>query len=211
MIGAAANNGIGMIGVAPSTRLSVLKACWYGADDSQAICDSFTLAKALSHAIESKTDVINLSLGGPSDALLGRLLKQAVSDGIVAVAAAPKRSNFGFPAEIAGVIVVDSNGHSNSDATAMNFPIKAPGDDILVPVPDGGYDYASGSSLSAAHVSGIAALLVAQRPGLTSKQIITLLVASRRTVDQSVNACRALAELLQLSGCRSSEAVSQTH
>jgi len=206
VIGAASNNGVGMVGVAPSTRMIVLKACWYGSDASPAKCNSFTLAKALSHAIESRTDVINLSLGGPSDALLSRLVKRALSDGIVVVAAAPSRSHSGFPADISGVIVVDSNSQS-----AAQFPIKAPGDDILVPVPAGGYDYASGSSLSAAHVSGIAALLVAQRPGLTGSQVNTLLVASRPTVDESVNACRALAELLQLSGCSVREAVSQGH
>ena len=205
VIGAASYNGVGMIGVAPSTRLSVLKACWYGRDDSRAICDSFTLAKALGHAVESETDVINLSLGGPSDALLGRLVKRALSDGIAVVAAAPTLSGVGFPAEIAGVIVVDSNGNA-----APQSAITAPGDDILVPVPAGGYDYASGSSLSAAHVSGIAALLVAQRPDLTSDEINSLLVASRATVGQSVNACRALAELLQRTGCRSREAVSQS-
>lgn len=210
VIGAASNNGIGIIGVAPSTRLSVLKACWHAPDRSQAICDSFTLAKALSYAIESETDVINLSLGGPSDALLGRLLGEALRRGIVVVAAAPGQPDSGFPAEIAGVIMVASNDHIESRDAARSFPISAPGDDILVPVPRGGYDFASGSSLAAAHVSGIVALLVARRPGLTSKQISTLLVASRPTVDESVNACRALAQLLQRSGCRSSEAVSQT-
>ena len=207
VIAAASNNGVGMVGVAPSARLSVLKACWYRSDRTRAICDSFTLAKALSHAIESKTDVINLSLGGPADALLGRLVMQALGDGIVVVAAAPTRRGFEFPAKISGVIVVDMNGSAN----AMQIPIKAPGDDILVPVPAGGYDYASGSSLSAAHVSGIAALLVARKPDLTSKQVSKLLIASRPTVNQSVNACRALAELLQRSGCRGSEILSQRY
>ncbi len=211
IIGAASNNGVGMVGVAPSTRLSVLKACWYGSDNTTAICDSFTLAKALSHAIESKTDVINLSLGGPSDALLGRLVKQALDDGIVVVAAAPARSGNGFPAEIPGVIVVDLNRHADLQDGATRYPITAPGDDILVPVPEGGYDYASGTSLSAAHVSGIAALLVSQQPDLTGEQIKSLLVASRATIEQSVNACRALAELLQRSGCSGSEVVSQRH
>ena len=209
VIGAAANNGTGMIGVAPSTQLSVLKACWYVPDGSRATCNSFTLAKALSHAIESDTDVINLSLGGPPDPLLGRLVGQALRRGIVVVAAAPGQTGSGFPAEIAGVIVVGSNDQIDSRDAARSFPINAPGDDILVPVPRGGYDYASGSSLAAAHVSGIVALLVARRPGLTSNQISTLLVASRPTVDESVNACRALAQLLQRSGCRS-RAASQT-
>ncbi|MFB3125631.1 MAG: S8 family serine peptidase [Woeseiaceae bacterium] len=210
VIGAAANNGTGMIGVAPSTRLSVLKACWHEPDRSQAICDSFTLAKALSYAIESDTDVINLSLAGPSDALLGRLAGEALRRGIVVVAAAPGQTGSGFPGEIAGVIVVGSNDQINSRNAVPSFPINAPGDDILVPVPRGGYDYASGSSLAAAHVSGIVALLVARRPGLTSSQISSLLMASRPTVDESVNACRALAQLLQRSGCKPSEAISQT-
>ncbi len=210
VIGAAANNGTGMIGVAPSTRLSVLKACWHEPDRSQAICDSFTLAKALSYAIESDTDVINLSLAGPSDALLGRLAGEALRRGIVVVAAAPGQTGSGFPGEIAGVIVVGSNDQIDSRNAVPSFPINAPGDDILVPVPRGGYDYASGSSLAAAHVSGIVALLVARRPGLTSSQISSLLMASRPTVHESVNACRALAQLLQRSGCKPSEAISQT-
>jgi hypothetical protein len=210
VIGAAANNGVGMIGVAPSTRLSVLKACWYATGKTHATCDSFTLAKALSHAIESDTDVINLSLGGPSDALLGRLVETALRRGIVVVAAAPSQEHALFPAEIPGVIVVGSDEQPLAPGMVERVRISAPGDDILVPVPQGGYDYASGSSLSAAQVSGIVALLVASRPGLTSDEVSALLVDSRPTVGESVNACRALAKLLQRTGCRDLQTVSQS-
>jgi subtilisin family serine protease len=209
VIGAAANNGVGMIGVAPSARLSVLKACWYKQDKTPAICNSFTLAKALSYAIDADTDIINLSLGGPSDELLGRLVRQAIDRGIVVVAAAPGQTEAGFPTGVSGVIVVGSIDQADSRTIARQLSINAPGEDILVPVPHGGYDYASGSSLSAAHVSGIVALLVARRPNLTNQQINTLLLASRPAIDESVNACRALAELLHESGCRIREAVSQ--
>lgn len=208
IIGAASNNG-GMIGVAPSSRLSVLKACWHQQESSRAICNSFTLAKALSHAIESDTDIINLSLGGPSDALLGRLLGEALNRGLVVVAAAPGQSQFEFPAEVSGVIVVGINEQAKSRGSVHRLPIEAPGEDILVPVPRGGYDFASGSSLSAAHVSGIVALLVARRPNLSNEQISKLLVESRPTDDDPVNACRALAELLQQSGCMNRQIVSQ--
>jgi len=211
VIGAAANNGVGLIGVAPSARLSVLKACWHRQDDSPAICNSFTLAKALSYAIDSGTDIINLSLGGPTDALLGRLLRLAIDRGIIVVAAAPSQTAAGFPAGVSGVIVVGTDDQSESRKHARRYSINAPGKDILVPVPHGGYDYASGSSLSAAHVSGVVALLVARRPELTNEQINTLLMSSRPAVHESVNACRALAALLQESGCRIHEAVSQTH
>jgi subtilisin family serine protease len=210
VIAAAFNNGVGVIGVAPSTQLTVLKACWYERQGMPAVCDSFTLAKALSHAVESDTDVINLSIGGPSDPLLGRLVKLALKRGIAVVAAAPAKQTAGFPAEIGGVIVVDSDRQFGSGNLSHRFPVRAPGDEILVPVPGGGYDYASGSSLSAAHVSGVIALLVAEHPGLSRDDINTLLVDSRPTVDKSVNACRALARLLQRSGCRGDEAVTQS-
>jgi len=209
VIGAAANNGVGMIGVAPSTRLSILKACWYATEKTQATCDSFTLAKALSHAIESDTDIINLSLGGPSDALLGRLVEAALRRGIVVVVAAPTQERALFPAAIPGVIVVGSDEHPDAPDTVVRVRINAPGDDILVPVPQGGYDYASGSSLSAAQVSGVVALLVASRPELTSDEVSALLVDSRPTVGESVNACRALAKLLQRTGCRDVQTVSR--
>jgi subtilisin family serine protease len=87
----------------------------------------------------------------------------------------------------------------DSDVAPTRF--VAPGDEILVPVPGGGFDYASGSSLSAAQVSGIIALLVAERPGLGSDAVNRLLIDSRAG-GVSVNACRALAHLLHRSGCR---------
>ncbi|HEX5786720.1 MAG TPA: S8 family serine peptidase [Woeseiaceae bacterium] len=199
IIGAAADNGIGMVGVAPSARLRLLKACWYADDAARAVCNSFTLAKALAHAVESGAQVVNLSLGGPPDPLLARLLGLALREGATVVTAAPP-GGAGFPADVPGVIVVHSASADAGNAGAV--PLSAPGDEILVPVPGGGYDYASGTSLAAAQVSGIAALLVAERPELTGKQVVGLLAASRVDEGVFVNACRALAELLGRTGCR---------
>ena len=42
-----------------------------------AVCSSFTLAKALQFALDNDARVINLSLGGPRDRLLERLLEVA--------------------------------------------------------------------------------------------------------------------------------------
>jgi subtilisin family serine protease len=114
----------------------------------------------------------------------------------------------GFPADIPGVIVVESEQSPGSEL--HRFPVQAPGDEILVPVPGGGFDYASGSSLSAAHVSGIVALLVAKQPDLSRDDISLLLIGSRTIAGKSVNACRALAQLLQESGCRDRETMTQS-
>ena len=205
VIAAAANNDVGMTGVAPAAKLSVLKACWYPTDKASAVCDSFTLAKALAHAVNSDTEIINLSLGGPPDALLSRLVNVALQQNIVVVAAAQPGQNVGFPADVPGVIVVGSE----LDGDTAGARLNAPGEEILVPVPGGGFDYASGSSLSAAQVSGIAALLVAMRPGLPREEIIALLRGSQGDAGTSVNACRALSSLLQQAGCDADGTVSQ--
>ncbi len=194
IIAAASGNGIGIVGVAPEARLEILRACWYPDGDDAAVCDSFTLAKALSHALESDSRIINLSLGGPADALLARLVTLALSQGIVVVAAAPLQA--GFPADVPGVIVVDADGD------AKGARLHAPGVDILVPVPGGGFDYASGSSLSAAHVTGVIALMIAERPGISHDDVVSLLAGSRSEDGGSVNACRALAKMLGRTGCR---------
>ena len=204
IIGAAAGNGVGMVGIAPSARLSLLKACWYPEGGAAAVCDSFTLAKALSHLIESPSQVVNLSLGGPADPLLARLLTLAIDRGVVVVAAEPPSALPGFPADVPGVIVVGSAPLPGRGAEAAS--LFAPGDEILVPTPGGGYDYASGVSLSAAQVSGIAALLLARRPGMRGTDVRELLSETQDVA--SVNACRALAHLLQRTGCRDEDSAS---
>ncbi len=208
VIGADSGNGTGIVGVAPSSQLTVLRACWHLSGRSSAVCNTLTLAKALDHAINSDTDIINLSLSGPSDGLLKRLIEKAMDSDIVVIAAAPGQGLSGFPAEIEGVIVVGSYPRSDNEPKRSSPSIRAPGTDILVPVPNGGYDYASGTSLSAAQVSGVAALLIASRSDLTAGQIRSLLLHSQSGRDASVNACRALAELLSETGCQDENRIS---
>ena len=99
IIGARADNSVGIVGVAPDAQLMALRACWQvPADENAAVCSSFTLAKALQFAIDNNAKVINLSLGGPRDRLLERLLAIAASRGAVIVAAAdPRFADGGFP------------------------------------------------------------------------------------------------------------------
>jgi subtilisin family serine protease len=201
IISAAADNSEGIIGIAPEARLSIFKACWYGTGRARAHCNSFTLAKALSRAIESGTDIINLSLGGPPDMLLERLVREALRRNIFVVAAAQPTSTPGFPGNIDGVFVVEESGIGLPAGELRQTRISAPGSEILVAVPDGGYDFASGSSLAAAHVSGVIALLIAIEPDLGADEIHSLLTTSRYSESGPVNACRALARLLETSGC----------
>ena len=176
----AARGGNGVVGIAPRAELLDLRACWdngHGADPAS--CDSFSLAQALDYAVTSAANVINLSLAGPDDALLDRLLAAANARGITVVAAAPPSTdrNDMFPTAVSSVIAV---GLSDDPANSPGFfVIRAPGTDVLTTFPGARYDYASGSSLAAAHVSGIVALVDALHRQLSPQQIRALLTAHK--------------------------------
>lgn len=196
IIAAVANNHIGIVGMAPQATLSIYKACWYPPEpDAGARCNSFTLAKALA-AVLDQTDarIVNLSLGGPSDPLLAMLLRKLLGQDRIVVAAMPPDGHLdGFPDGAPGVIVVRTSGAS----TPPPGVLSAPGHDILTTQPDGRYDFSSGSSMAAAHVTGIAALLVSLAPGLDARSIHDLLLHSSEVVDGAlqVNAAAAVAAL----------------
>ena len=194
IIAANANNAKGIVGVAPEARVELYVACWSEAGSDVAVCDSFTLAKALDTLLERPPDVLNLSLAGPTDELLRRLLLQAHERNVIVIAARPAGKDVSrqFPASMDEVIAVAS---SSSADRGPDRPILAPGEQILVAVPDNNYDFRSGSSLAAAHVSGVVALLLAISPGADTTTIQSLLEKSQldTTAGQvSVNACKAL-------------------
>ena len=183
VIGARANDGIGIYGIAPDSDVSVLKACWYPeATEAKAQCSSWSLAKAVDAAINNGARIINLSLAGPRDELLSKLLETAHQRGINIVAAAlEQQEHTGFPAELPLAIPVISTGPDGQPVQPVwlsQYPgvVAAPGIEILTTVPREGYDFVSGSSLAAAHVSGIIALLLELKPELSPKQVKDLLL-----------------------------------
>ena len=199
VIGAVPNNGLGIVGIAPDVELLAYKACWRAATpDTPAVCNTFTLAQALSAAIEAHADIINLSLAGPSDPLLTRLVRRGLADGVIVVGAMPRDGvRRGFPVEIDGVIAADTleGGHVTPGI------VLAPGRDVLSLAPAGHYDFFSGSSLAAAEVSALVALLKSERPRLTAHEAESLLNASSRGAMSGPNACVALANLLHRGQC----------
>jgi subtilisin family serine protease len=167
------------------------------ADGAAAQCSSFSLAQALEVALGLKPHVINLSLAGPSDPLLARLLDRALADGIVVVAAEPHRESPAarFPASHPRVIVA----HSSFDAlgAASPYRIAAPGNEVLTTTPGASYAFLSGNSLAAAHTTGVIALLMERDPELDVERIAALLTETTtlRTGSFSINACLALDRL----------------
>lgn len=160
IIAARAGNGLGIAGVAPDARIQALRACWAeGAQRTR--CNSFTLGKALNFAIMNGARIINLSLSGPGDRLLHTLLDAAGARGMVVVGAAdPQRADGGFPASHPGVIAVAAAG----SARAPPGTLLAPGAGIPTTAPGARWGFVSGPSYAAAHVAGLAALLVQLDP-----------------------------------------------
>lgn len=200
VIGANANNAKGIVGVAPEANVELYVACWSDADSKSAVCDSFTLAKAIDTLLERPPDVLNLSLTGPADPLVQRLLLKAHERGVVMIAArsADQDRHENFPASMSEVIDVGSSIRSvdhNSLDDGMTALIFAPGEQILVAIPDDAYDFRSGNSLAAAHVSGVVALLLAVAPDVQVSTIQSLLQQSQLRDENghvSVNACKTL-------------------
>ncbi len=205
VIAANANNGEGMVGVAPGADLIGLKACWHDGDSvDHAFCSSFTLAKALNFAILQGVHIINLSLSGPKDPLLARLVQRAQRDNIVVVGAVNAAEPDQFPANVPGVLAVTTG---DAHGAEERF-VRAPGVKILSTLPNQDYDFYSGSSVAAGHVSGIAALMRQLDPELAAERLATIVKGTADPVSGAVNACRALAAIVSSMNCDASSTVS---
>jgi hypothetical protein len=209
VIAAVANNREGIVGVAPNARLLVFKACWQShADADAARCNSFTLARALAAAFDAHAQVVNLSLAGPDDPLLGDLIREGQHRGVLFVGAAPDTA--GVQAGLlhqAGVIeVASAESHSMIDSV-----LYAPGREILTLLPGGHYDFASGASIATAQVSGVVALMLAKNPALSAPSAYRLLRDTSSSLKNAeggvwgIDACAAVVTLVGQGTCHAGE------
>lgn len=174
-----------LIGSAPSARILAIRA--FGVARGGAESTSFVILKSLDYAAAHGAQVINMSFAGPKDALVGRSLAAAGAKGIVLVAASgnagPKSPPL-YPAADPGVIAV-----SATDAYDRLFPasnrgnhvaVTAPGVDVFLPAPGGKYQMTTGTSFSAAYVSGLAALMIARDPTIKPDRVRAILMRTAR-------------------------------
>jgi subtilisin family serine protease len=196
IIAAKGDNGVGVVGVAPGARLMGLRACWQEGrgTGTRTICDSLSLAKALYFAIEHRAQVINLSLSGPSDPLLGKLLRVGLNRGEAVITAFDRgRPDGGFPASVPGVIAVSDQ----SLAAPSRAVYIAPGRDVPTTQPGGRWYLVNGSSFAAAHVSGLVALVRERR---ASAPMPAALVSAGPN-SGPIDACATLVRLSKACDC----------
>ncbi|WP_262408461.1 S8 family peptidase [Sphingomonas sp. JC676] len=194
VIGAKSDNGVGIAGVAPGARMLALRACWQTGPSAppRTVCDTLSLAKALHFAIDSDAQVINLSLSGPFDPLLARLVSIALSRHVSVVAAYdPSLPKGGFPASEAGVVAVADQALPSRPVTVYG----APGRDVPTTQPGGKWYFVNGSSYAVAHVSGLLALTREERRTASPRVATTL--GARGAID----ACATLLPISATCNC----------
>lgn len=167
----------GLEGVAPEASLLAVRAFTAGKSGAPS-SNTLALLKALDWAVMSGARVINMSFAGPQDPILAKAIDAADAQGIVLVAAAGNggpQAKPAYPAALPAVIAVTATSDSDElykDANRGAYiAVAAPGVDIVAAAPKGAYDISSGTSLAAAHVSGIAALMLELNPKMTSADV----------------------------------------
>ena len=182
---AAGRNGAGVRGIAPEADIVVLKLLPGGR------CS--TLIEAIDRCIDAQVDVINLGLCAtrPS-ALVEQRLRHARQAGIACIAAAGNTGGpVAYPASSPAVLAVAAVGrvgefppdslHAAQPAPGLplspdgffaarlsahgwEVDVCGPGVAVVSTVPPDGYAAWDGTSAAAAHVTGLAALLLAHHP-----------------------------------------------
>lgn len=162
VVAAVRGNAIGVVGLAPLAQVMPLRVL-----DGTGAGWSSNIAKAIIYAADNGADVVNLSLGGPTeDSSTKVAVNYALSKSVIVVAAAGNNRATGnaanYPAAYPGVLAVASieRGDTSStfSTTGPYVDIAAPGGRILSTVP-GGYAYMSGTSMATPHVSAVGALV----------------------------------------------------
>jgi len=174
-----------LMGSAPAARILAVRA--FGAAANGAEGSSFAILRGLDYAAAQRAQIVNMSFAGPKDALIERAIAALAAKGIMLVAAAgnagPKSPPL-YPAAYAPVIAVSATDAQDKLLAASNrgayIAISAPGADIFVPVPGNKYQLSSGTSLSAAYISGIAGLMLERNAALTAEELRALLVRTAR-------------------------------
>jgi subtilisin family serine protease len=166
-----------LIGVAPAARILAIRAFAPTGRGDEGASTSLAVLKSIDWAVSNGARVINMSFTGPRDPELALALAAAAKKGVVLVAAAgnagPKSAPLYPATDPEDKLFVHS-------IRGRHIAVAAPGVDILAPAPSGIYQIMTGTSVAAAHVSGIVALLLEAKPDLTPQAVRKALLSSAR-------------------------------
>jgi subtilisin family serine protease len=174
-----------LMGSAPAARILAIRA--FGKVSSGAESTSFVILRGMDYAAAHGAQIVNMSFAGPKDALIERGVAALAARGIVMVAAAGNagaKSPPLYPAANANVIAISATDAQDKLFVASNrggyIAVAAPGVDVFLPAPDDKYQITSGTSFSAAYVSGLAGLMLERNPALKPEELRAILIKTAR-------------------------------
>jgi subtilisin family serine protease len=177
-----------LMGAAPNAKILAARAFDPVGSGAGAEGTTFAILKSLDWADEKGARVINMSFAGPNDPAIHRALEAAYKKGIVLIAAAGNagaKSPPLYPAADVNVIAVSATDADDKlfeqSSRGKHIAVAAPGAQLLVATPDG-YEVSSGTSYSAATVSGVVALMLERHGDLTPSRVREILQATAKDI-----------------------------
>jgi subtilisin family serine protease len=170
-----------LMGAAPAAQILAVRA--FSGNDGADDGTTFAIMSGLNWAVSHGARIVNMSFAGPQDPGIARSLAAAHEKGVVLVAAAGNKGAKSpplYPAADPNVIAVTATDASDQLPAFANrghhIAVAAPGVDLMLLAPNGTLQFSSGTSFSAAYVTGTAALMLERRPELvpeTLRQTLT--------------------------------------
>jgi pentapeptide MXKDX repeat protein len=177
-----------LLGIAPNARILAVHAFSTTSRQSPEATTRQIIA-GIEWAINKGARIINMSFAGPYDPMIQLAMRNAAAKGVILIAAS---GNMGakspplYPAADPNVIAVTATDESDTlFAQAVRGPhlaVAAPGVDVVVPAPADTYQLTTGTSVAAAHVSGVAALLLERYPTVNAATVLEVLTSTARNL-----------------------------
>lgn len=178
-----------LLGAAPEAQILAVRAfSGIGRADNGT---TFAIMKGLDWSVLQGARVINMSFSGPNqDSGVTRGISAAYAKNVIMVAAAGNKGASSpplFPAADPNVIAVTATDSDDQLPLFANrgphVAVAAPGVDLILLAPNNGVQKNSGTSFSAAFVTGTVALMVERKPTLTPTAARQALMKSARRLE----------------------------
>ena len=192
VIGATANNGKGIAGVASGVKIMPISICYTDNELGIAASTTTNFANAIRFAANNGARVINNSWSFDTSSPISEInnaITYAHGKGCIVVFSSGNKGSAvsqpaaGAPSATLVVGAIDRNGYkSDFSGYGSSLDVVAPGREIWTTDVTGGYTCVSGTSFAAPHVSGIVALIWATDPDLSVWRVRNIIEQTTRKI-----------------------------